>query len=315
MNEKKSAVMPLARRRCKKDNFNKTILNVPFVKEYKYLGIIFDFSLKFDLSLIKASNSVRIMNNYKILTQNNLSINQKLSIWKTYFYSKILYPLIIMCLMKKSAAQKVSSQISASIKKCLGLHPSLSKEKLYTWLYEITPLESAEFFLLRTMKKLLKTNHYVKNKVYFENCVTSFEKEDIVKFLNDEIKISSIKEKIIDKRAKQAGILNGKPFETISSKDLDWIRFTTRELDLFRWKGVTCKMCKCYLSTEHIKICVGTKSEREIIKLKTGFEASMILEDPSLLNKGPKQEVKKLKTFVASRISKMIHSAGRSVIM
>jgi len=165
------------------------------------------------------------------------------------------------------------------------------------------------------MKKLLKSNHHIKNKTYFLNSITSRDKEDVLKFLNDEIKINAIKEKLIDKRAKKAGIQNGKPFESISSKDLDWIRFTTKELDIFRWKGATCKLCKNYLSTEHIKICVGTESEREKIKLKTGYEASIILEDPSLLNKGPKHEVKNLRSFVAGRISKMIHSAGRSVIV
>ena len=58
MNERKSAVLPLALRKSKKDNFNRNILNVPFVKEYKYLGIIFDYSLKFDSSLSKASKAV-----------------------------------------------------------------------------------------------------------------------------------------------------------------------------------------------------------------------------------------------------------------
>ena len=129
------------------------------------------------------------------------------------------------------------------------------------------------------------------------------------------MRIEEIKEKIVDRRAKKAGIQNGKPFETLYSNDLDWFRFTTRELDIYRWKGKTCGLCKKYLSTEHLKTCAGTEKERELIKLETGIEASKILEDPSLLNKRSKSEVKDLKAFVAARISKMIHSAGRSVIM
>ena len=67
MNVRKSAVLPLALRKNKKDNFNHNILNVPLVREYKYLGIIFDYSLKFDSSLNKARRAVRTMNNYSVL--------------------------------------------------------------------------------------------------------------------------------------------------------------------------------------------------------------------------------------------------------
>ena len=254
------------------------------------------------------------MNSYSILSQDNISITLKLSIWKTYFHSKLIYPLIVLCLMNKSSARKISSQISMSIKKCLGLHQSLSKEKLYAWLYELTPTERAEIFLLKTLKKLKKMNHRIRNESYFLNSIKSCEKDVIEKYMSDKININEIKESIMEKRAKEAGISNGKPFETICSNDLDWIRFTTKELDIYRWKGTTCSRCNKYLSTEHLKICVGMTKEREQIKLKTGIEASKILEDPSILNKRKKSEAKSLKSFVAGRISKMIHSAGRSVI-
>ena len=95
----------------------------------------------------------------------------------------------------------------------------------------------------------------------------------------------------MSKRAKAAGILNGKPFETLCSKDLDWLRFTAKELDLYRWKGKICNLCKGNLSTEHLKICVGLEKERDLIKHKTGIEASVVLEDPSVLNKRSKMDV------------------------
>ena len=130
--------------------------------------------------------------------------------------------------------------------------------------------------------------------------------------MKDKTKIYQLKKNIISRKAKAVGILHGRPFETLCSKDLDWIRFSTKELDLFKWKGVLCNHCKNYLTTEHLKTCVGTLKDRELIKMRTGIEAIEILEDPSILNKKP--DVKTLKSFVAGRISKMIHSAGRSVI-
>jgi len=78
LNEKKSAILPLALRKNKKDNFNKTLCNIPYVREYKYLGIIFDYTLKFESSLRNASSIVRQMNNYSILKQENLSIGKRI---------------------------------------------------------------------------------------------------------------------------------------------------------------------------------------------------------------------------------------------
>jgi len=56
LNAKKSAIMPLANRRSKKDNFvNKTLLDIPYVTEYKYLGITIDYTLRFDQTLKNTS--------------------------------------------------------------------------------------------------------------------------------------------------------------------------------------------------------------------------------------------------------------------
>ena len=146
--------------------------------------------------------------------------------------------------------------------------------------------------------------------------MSSLEQEEIQSYLKGELKAKEIKKRIIDKRAKLAGIMNGKPFEELCTNDLDWIRLSTKELDIFRWKGKVCFLCKKHLSTDHLKSCVGKAYDRELIKKKTGIEAEKILEDPSVLNKsGTKTDIKSLKSFVAGRISKMIHSAGRSVIM
>jgi len=90
-----------------------------------------------------------------------------------------------------------------SIKKCLGLNQSLSKESLYTWLYELTPIERAELFLMRTLEKLLKTDHKIKNEAYLLSRINCCKKEELEKYLEDKMRIEEIKEKIVDRRAKK----------------------------------------------------------------------------------------------------------------
>ena len=76
-----------------------------------------------------------------------------------------------------------------------------------------------------------------------------------------------------------------------------------------------CYYCQQKLNTDHIKTCKGTEEEREIIEKKTGLRAVELLEDPSILNSFPSDSRKSLKSFVAERISKMVHSAGRRIIV
>ena len=59
MNNKKSAVLPLVRRKSKKEKFDRSILEVSVVKEYKYLGLVFSYDMNFKQTLIKLSRSVR----------------------------------------------------------------------------------------------------------------------------------------------------------------------------------------------------------------------------------------------------------------
>jgi len=216
--------------------------------------------------------------------------------------------------MNKTAAKKISSQVSMSVKRCLGLHQSLPQKSLYTWLYDLSPIERAEIFLLRTLKKLLDMKHSLKNKDFFLSKIENLSKDLALNYLSGKTKLSEIKSRLVDTKAKEVGILNGKPFETLCTNDLDWLRFSTKELDIFRFKGKTCSHCGIYLSTDNLKICTGTEYDREFIETETGIKASKILEDPSVLNKKPSAETKRLKSLVAERISKMIHSAGRSVI-
>jgi len=120
---------------------------------------------------------------------------------------------------------------------------------------------------------------------------------------------------ILGNKSKREGLSNGKPFETLCTKDLDWFKFSTKEINIYRWKNAICYFCKGKLNTDHLKTCRGTEREREIIKNKTGVEAVKLLEDPSILNSLPNNSRKSMKSFVAERVSKMIHSAGRRVIV
>ena len=129
------------------------------------------------------------------------------------------------------------------------------------------------------------------------------------------MKLEDIKVNTLQKRSLEEGISNGKPFETLCTNDLDWLRFATKELDLFRWKNTACYYCGDNLTTKHLKTCQGTKKERKLIENKTGIDAVKLLEDPSILNSFPKDSRKSAKSFVAERISKMIHSAGRRIIV
>ena len=155
----------------------------------------------------------------------------------------------------------------------------------------------------------------LKNKDYFLSKIANLSKETAFNYLSGKIKLTEIKTKLLDEKAKEAGILNGRPFETLCTNDLGWLRFSMKELDIYRFKGKTCSHCKLPLSTDHLKICAGTEIDRKLIKVETGIEASKIFEDPSVLNKKPTADLKRLKSLVAGRISKMIHSAGRSVIV
>jgi len=263
--------------------------------------MIFDYTLNFDTSLKKASRLVRSLGNCKILNQNNISLNQKLNIWKTYIGSKMLYSLVVLCIMNKTAMKKISTQLSMAIKKCLNLHPGLSREKLYAWLYELSPEEKAELFLLRTLKKLNENKLELKNSDFFIKKLVNCTAEEAIKYLEGETSIKDIKRKLREKRAKTEGISNGKPFETIQMKDLNWLKMVTKELDKSPWYNKKCAHCEYPLSTEHLKTCTDTEQDRNTIENETGLEAKSVIEDPSLLNQLPIHRRKKLKSFVAEK--------------
>jgi len=76
-------------------------MKIPYVAQYKYLGITFDYTMRFGVTLDRVSKQVRNMNNYKVLGSTEMSLSQRFSIWKTYFHSKLLYPLVTLSLKGK----------------------------------------------------------------------------------------------------------------------------------------------------------------------------------------------------------------------
>ncbi len=213
--------------------------------------------------------------------------------------------------MNKSSAMKIISQTSMALKNCLGISKGLSKEKLFGWLYEITPQERAELSLLKTLKKLNAAGQGLVNAESFIDKLSSCTKEEVSAFLDDRLTIKKIKERLLKTRADILGISNGKPFETIDTKDLDWLRFVTKDLDLYRWKDKFCNFCNSKLSTDHLKTCPGTLEVRKEIEHRTGIQAIKLLADPSLLNSKPLHHRKIMKKFVAARVSRLVHSAAR----
>ena len=117
----------MAKTKRKSDNFNKNILSIPYVTSYKYLGITFEYTMTFGLTLENVTRTIRSMKNYEVLGRSDMSLMQRLQIWKTYFYSRILYTLVILSLVNKSFATKITARIFISFKCVLGLNQKLSK--------------------------------------------------------------------------------------------------------------------------------------------------------------------------------------------
>ena len=102
--------MSMVKRLSKNDKFNSHISQIPFVSQYKYLGIIFKYDMKFNESLEKISYNVSKINKQRILGNESIPLKMRLEAWKTYFYSKILYPLMTIKLINPTAATKIEAR-------------------------------------------------------------------------------------------------------------------------------------------------------------------------------------------------------------
>jgi len=91
------------------------------------------------------------------------------------------------------------------------------------------------------------------------------------------------------------------------------MRFVTGDLDLYRWKNKSCKLCSKTLSAFHLIECPGTVKQRFEMEKTYGIRVERVMKDPSLLNHLPNPLRKQAKKSIAERISGMIKSAeGRN---
>ena len=134
--------------------------------------------------------------------------------------------------------------MSMAIKKCLGLNRCLSQQKMYAWLYELTPNERAELYLLRNLKKLIDFGHKIENMDYYVNTLSNCSENEAKEYLEGNKKLKDLRIAMLGNKSKKEGLSNGKPFETLCTKDLDWFKFSTKEIDMYRWKNAICYFCK-----------------------------------------------------------------------
>ena len=116
MNNKKSAILPLVRRKSKKDKFGRSILDIPIVREYKYLGLTLSYDMSLKQTLTSLSIKVRNMRSHKVLGTPEMSMRLRLNVWKTYFYSKLLYPILTLRLQDKTCMRKLKEELQCHSK-------------------------------------------------------------------------------------------------------------------------------------------------------------------------------------------------------
>jgi len=213
-----------------------------------------------------------------------------MSIWKTYFMSKLIYPIIALILLTETATKKIMSQTSMAMKKCMGINQKLKKEKLFGWLYELTPIELAELTLLRILKKLVQIEMRIENHEFYLQKLSSIPKELANEYINGDTTKQKLKDYLLTNRSQAIGLKNGKPLEFLQVSDIEWMKFGSGELDLYRWKDKTCALCTNPLSTDHLLMCDGTLKLRKEIEMKTGKKADIALKDPTLFNSREKRE-------------------------
>jgi len=218
---------------------------------------------------------------------------------------------MVLSMINKTSADKITSQISMSFKNTLGLNKQLSKEVMYGWLHELSPQERSELTIMRLLRKLKQSNMKCVNHNIFLNELKIIPYELKENYMNEQISMKALKSKIIENRNEKLGIKYPNPFEQLETNDLEWLRLVSGELEIFRWKDKQCKLCKENLNTSHILQCKGTSIIRREIECTTDMDAVSVIKDPSLLNKLPKQIRKQTKAATADKISSMILSAGR----
>ncbi len=310
LNKKKSAIMPLVKRKLPQEEWEEEILGIPLVKSYKYLGIIFTYDMKFGHTLEKTSGDIKELKNFYIIGKKDVPLKLRLNIWKTYYYSKILYPLIALILMNKTEALKIEARISGMFKRCLGLNRRLKRDTMYNWIQELGPRTRAELSLLRTMKKLEEIGIELENKESFMELIQTIDEKQKRNYFQEVISIKKLKEEISQARNRIVGISSGTAFHQLDKNTTTWLKWVTGDLELYQWRDENCRLCNAQLVKQHILICPKLASHRTQITDLTTLDAEEVLLDPSLLNRTSKEKRCELQRIVADKIVEMVNQTG-----
>jgi len=156
------------------------------------------------------------------------------------------------------------------------------------------PIELAEVTLLRIIRKLGEIDLRPTNLDFFMQKISDVPLSTTTSYIEGKISRKQIKEALLLERSKEIGLRNGKPLETLNVSDIEWLKFASGELDIFRWKNQKCSFCLGNLSTNHLLTCVETKKVREEIENRVGEKAEIALTDPTVFNGLRKDECLKV---------------------
>ena len=152
----KSAFVRLVLKDSKKDNYEETISGVGRQKEYKYLGIKIRADMNTCDGLKSATESINWERNQYKINKMNLSMRERLAMWRTYLMGKANYHLVTMPFCSKSSQKKFRTRINIALKHSIGLAKCTNTERVYLAADMITPWEYAMKFVLRLIVKLTR---------------------------------------------------------------------------------------------------------------------------------------------------------------
>lgn len=111
MNKKKCGIFKIAKRATKITYINNLrqekelqIKEIPLVKSYKYLGIVFDPSLSFNLHYAQLKTKVyNLAKHLKKISTEKTSILLKIKMYRSYILSLITYTSCLIPFIKESS--------------------------------------------------------------------------------------------------------------------------------------------------------------------------------------------------------------------
>jgi len=230
----------------------------------------------------------------------------RLEAWKTYFYFKLLYPLMALRLMNPSQSLLIDSRISMSFKKCIGLNKKLPKKKLYGWIQELTPIQRADLAILRITTKLRRLGPKIQNEDDFHRKLQSIPPELKLLLFKGKFSIKRMKNETEKSRDIETGIKYGRAFGVLDEFTTEWCHWISGDLKSLDGRDKKCNRCQVQLDTRHPLNCIKLEQYRIQIEEFPGFGVSKILTDPFILNNLKRKERNKIQRNTALIVKTMI---------